>query len=99
MTVTKFLMKEGLNLTLVNDTIAVTPQSQLTDSLRNFIRENKAKIVSELQEMKQQFEFEVSERVAIMIFDGKLSENEAIELSGKNTFQMWLSCQTIEKED
>lgn len=42
-------------------------------------------------EMKAQFEFEVKERTAIMIFDGGLSEIEASKLSRENVTQTWFN--------
>ncbi|HRH40362.1 MAG TPA: hypothetical protein PKY82_01870 [Pyrinomonadaceae bacterium] len=38
----------------------------------------------------EQFNFEVEERTAIMIFDDGLPESEAINLAHQTTFQVWL---------
>jgi hypothetical protein len=45
----------------------------------------------EKPELKAQFEFEVSERTSIMIFDGGLSETEAAERSLSYVVENWLS--------
>jgi hypothetical protein len=97
------LTENGLKISLENGLLAVSPKDLITKDLRDFIRRNKLELVSELKwqnletllstdaEMKEQFEFEVSERIAIMQFDGELSEDEACKLARKTTFQMWLS--------
>lgn len=97
------LTEKGLKVSLENDLLAVSPKVLITSDLRDFIRRNKPELISELKrqkletlfetnaEMKEQFEFEVSERIAIMQYDGKLSEDEAQKLARKSTFQVWLS--------
>jgi hypothetical protein len=52
MTITKILAKKGFTAKLESGRLAVTPKANLTDSLREFIRVNKAKLVSELQDEK-----------------------------------------------
>lgn len=99
----EILNEKGLMLALESGRLAVTPKTKLTDKLRNFIASNKERIISELwvrkletlllsrPDLREQFEFEVEERIAIMIFDGGLSESEAVTLARATTFQIWLN--------
>lgn len=45
-------------------------------------------LLSADEDLREQFEFEVLERIAIMIFDGKIDEKEAIALARKETFRV-----------
>jgi hypothetical protein len=99
----EILTENGLMLALESGRLAVTPKTKLTDNLRNFIASNKDRIILELRtrklesllssdpDLREQFEFEVSERIAIMIFDGGLSESEAVKQAKESTFQIWLN--------
>jgi hypothetical protein len=96
------LTEKGLNLSVKNGLLAVSPKTRLTDDLREFIRHNKEAIILELQtqnleslllsdqELREQFDFEVEERTAILIFDANTLEGEAAELARSFTFQTWL---------
>lgn len=103
MMTTENLRQKGLTLSLESGRLAVSPKAKLTDDLRNFIRLHKEEIVSELRackleslfsanpDLREQFEFEVNERAAIMIFDGGLPEAEAISLSREDVSKIWFS--------
>lgn len=98
----EILQQNGLSISLENGRLKVNPKENLTDKLRALIYANKQKILVELKarnlesllsgndEMSEQFDFEVSERTAIMTIDGKLPEAEAVRLAEKTTFQIWL---------
>ena len=45
----------------------------------------------ENDELREQFEFEVEERTAIMIFDGEMLESEAATFARANVERIWLS--------
>ncbi len=95
------LTEKGLKVSLENGRLAVSPKTKLTDNLRNFIWEQKEKLVLELRtrkldsllssdsDLREQFEFEIEERTAIMIFDGGLSETEAVKLARENVTEIW----------
>jgi hypothetical protein len=97
------LVQNGLKVYLKGDLIAVEPKDKITDSLRSFIRTNRENLVEELRnkqlksileanpQLKEQFDFEVEERIAIMTIDGKLSENEAQELGYQTTADLWIN--------
>ena len=83
------LTEKGLIVSLEDGRLAVSPKTKLTDNLRNFIWEQKEKLVLELRtrkldsllssdsDLREQFEFEIEERTAIMIFDGGLCRNRS----------------------
>ncbi len=52
MTTIQNLAEKGFTAKLEGKRLAITPKANLTDSLREFIRVNKAKLVSELQDEK-----------------------------------------------
>ena len=97
------LIEKGLKVSLKNGSLAVSPKNLITGEVRNFIRQNKPELIAELRrqkletlfstnpEMKEQFEFEVLERIAIMTLDGKVLEIEAIRLANETTFNLWIS--------
>lgn len=97
------LTEKGLKVSLENGLLAVSPKDLITSEVRNFICQNKPELITELKrqkletllstnaEMKEQFEFEVSERIAIMMFDGKSIGIEVVKLARKVVFQTWLS--------
>ncbi len=97
------LVQNGLSLSIENGLLGVSPKQQLTDDLRNYIRRNKTQILAELRkdqlicllsenkELQEQFDFEVEERIAIMIFDGEINSNEAEILAFENTLRTWIS--------
>ena len=103
MTATENLRQKGLTLSLESGRLAVSPKVKLTDDLRSFIRSHKEEIVSELRagkleslfsvnpDLQEQFEFEVNERAAIMVFDGGLSETDAAILSREDVTRIWFS--------
>jgi hypothetical protein len=81
----EILIERGLNLLVEGGKLVVSPKTKLTDGLREFIREHKDILIRELLELQtqkleslfssapdllEQFDFEVEERIAIMIFDG-----------------------------
>ncbi|HXH68735.1 MAG TPA: hypothetical protein VNI60_00160 [Pyrinomonadaceae bacterium] len=100
---TDTLTRNGLEIRVENGLLAVSPKQKLSDSLREFIRLNKQQILAELRKIKldsllsendalsEQFEFEVEERTAIMIFDGEVEETEANTLAFETTLEIWLS--------
>lgn len=53
MTIIQTLTEKGFTLALEGGRLAITPKANLTDALREFIRANKKKLVSELQSEKQ----------------------------------------------
>ena len=95
------LTGKGLSVALRKGNLAVSPKVKITEDLRTFIRQNKQEIVSEIcnqsleslfasdDDMRQQFNFEVEERAAIMIFDGSFSEEDAIDQAYSLTAQLW----------
>lgn len=96
------LTEKGLTVRLEKGRLAVSPKTKITDSLRLFITEQKESLIQELQtetlnklftqnpDLQEQFEFEIEERTAIMIFDGKLSEENAKQLAKETTTDIWL---------
>ncbi len=100
---TDTLTRNGLEIRVENGLLAVSPKQKLSDSLREFIRLNKQQILAELRKIKlssllsendalrKQFEFEVEERTAIMIFDGEVEETEANSLAFETKLEIWLS--------
>ena len=100
---TDTLTRNGLEIRVENGLLAVSPKQKLSDSLREFIRLNKQQILMELRKIKldfllsetdalrEQFEFEVEERTAIMIFDGEVEETKANSLALETTIETWLS--------
>lgn len=101
--ITQTLIQNGLTASIKNGLLGVSPKKLLTDDLREFISRNKSQIIIELREAKlnslllendelqEQFNFEVEERTAIMIFDGEINETEAERLALRNTLENWLS--------
>ncbi|MEO8073746.1 MAG: hypothetical protein ABI891_15315 [Acidobacteriota bacterium] len=53
MTIIQTLTEKGFTLALEGGRLAITPKANLTDALREFIRANKKKLVSELQSEKE----------------------------------------------
>ena len=79
---------ELTKLTKAENNPFVSFVSEQTDvNLKKFCLDDLLKNV----EMKEQFEFEIEERTAIMIFDGGMSEAEAIKLARENVKQTWLA--------
>ncbi len=53
MAIIQTLTEKGFTLSLEGGRLAITPKANLTDALREFIRANKKKLVSELQSEKE----------------------------------------------
>jgi hypothetical protein len=98
----EFLTERGFALSLENGRLAVSPKGKLTESLRKFIREQKENLVLQLRrrklelllsrnnELREQFAFEIEERISLMVIDGEISEAESLEVAKESTFQIWL---------
>lgn len=97
------LTQNGLSLSIKNGLLGVSPKQRLTDDLRDFIQQNKTQILTEVRkakldsllsannELQEQFNFEVEERAAIMIFDGdETDETKAENIAFETTLGIWV---------
>src|SRR5688572_29074146 len=97
------LIQKGFSLSIKNGLLGVSPKMRITDDLRNYISRNKPQILTELrkdqlicllaenEDLREQFDFEVEERTAIMIFDGEINTKGAEISAFETTLGHWIS--------
>jgi 1,2-phenylacetyl-CoA epoxidase catalytic subunit len=96
------LVEAGFNFRVSDENkLFINPINNLSIEAKRFLQENKSEIISELRwrkleillmqndELREQFQFEVAERTAIMIADGNIPEIEAVTLAEQTTAEMW----------
>lgn len=71
--------KAGFKVFLAGDSLGITPENNLTDTQRDYIKTHKQEIIRQLSgaQLQQDIREQIEERAAIMEYDGGLSRQEA----------------------